>query len=131
MLCQLSHTPIVGLDGWTRTSDPLTPNQVFYQAELRPGKRVAEEVGFEPTVPFSTTVFKTAAFSHSATPPNSVRLCSTRPLSHLGNIPITRLIPHKGPGQTTWVFGCGAQESNLLSPVYETGMVIRSTRPHV
>ena len=32
---------------------------------------MAEEVGFEPTVPLSTTVFKTAAFNHSATPPNS------------------------------------------------------------
>jgi hypothetical protein len=30
---------------------------------------MAEEVGFEPTVPFGTTVFKTAAFNHSATPP--------------------------------------------------------------
>ena len=29
----------------------------------------AEEVGFEPTVPCGTTVFKTAAFDHSATPP--------------------------------------------------------------
>ncbi len=29
----------------------------------------AEEVGFEPTVPFGTTVFKTAAFDLSATPP--------------------------------------------------------------
>ncbi len=31
--------------------------------------KYAEEVGFEPTVPYSTTVFKTAAFDHSATPP--------------------------------------------------------------
>ena len=30
---------------------------------------VAEGVGFEPTVPFSTAVFKTAALNHSATPP--------------------------------------------------------------
>ena len=30
---------------------------------------MAEEVGFEPTVPCGTTVFKTAAFDHSATPP--------------------------------------------------------------
>ena len=30
---------------------------------------MAEEVGFEPTVPFGTTVFKTAAFNHSAIPP--------------------------------------------------------------
>ena len=31
---------------------------------------MAEEVGFEPTVPCGTTVFKTAAFVHTATPPN-------------------------------------------------------------
>ncbi len=30
---------------------------------------MAEEVGFEPTVPEGTTVFKTAALVHSATPP--------------------------------------------------------------
>jgi hypothetical protein len=29
----------------------------------------AEEEGFEPSVPCGTTVFKTAAFDHSATPP--------------------------------------------------------------
>ncbi len=29
----------------------------------------AEEVGFEPTVPFDTAVFKTAALDHYATPP--------------------------------------------------------------
>jgi hypothetical protein len=28
----------------------------------------AEEEGFEPPVPHGTTVFKTAAFDHSATP---------------------------------------------------------------
>ena len=32
---------------------------------------MAEVVGFEPTVPCGTTVFKTAAFDHSATPPQS------------------------------------------------------------
>ena len=35
--------------------------------------RMAEGVGFEPTVPFGTAVFKTAAFNHSATPPWIVR----------------------------------------------------------
>ena len=29
---------------------------------------IAEEEGFEPPVPHGTTVFKTAAFDHSATP---------------------------------------------------------------
>ena len=33
-------------------------------------EKLAEEEGFEPPVPFSTTVFKTAAFNRSATPPN-------------------------------------------------------------
>ena len=32
----------------------------------------AEAEGFEPPVPFSTTVFKTAAIDHSATPPEYV-----------------------------------------------------------
>ncbi len=31
--------------------------------------KVAEREGFEPPVPFSTTVFKTAAFDHSAISP--------------------------------------------------------------
>jgi hypothetical protein len=30
---------------------------------------MAEEEGFEPPVSYPTTVFKTAAFDHSATPP--------------------------------------------------------------
>ena len=30
---------------------------------------LAEEVGFEPTEPCGSTVFKTAAFNHSAIPP--------------------------------------------------------------
>ena len=36
----------------------------------RRNKVLAEEVGFEPTVPCGTTVFKTAAFDHSAIPPH-------------------------------------------------------------
>ena len=32
------------------------------------GFYIAEEEGFEPPVPCGTTVFKTAAFDHSATP---------------------------------------------------------------
>jgi hypothetical protein len=30
---------------------------------------MAEKVGFEPTEPYGSTVFKTAAFDHSATSP--------------------------------------------------------------
>ena len=33
---------------------------------------LAEAVGFEPTVPFGTTVFKTASLSHSDTPPKQL-----------------------------------------------------------
>ena len=35
---------------------------------------LAEEVGFEPTVPCGTTVFKTAALDHSATPPHETAI---------------------------------------------------------
>ena len=35
----------------------------------RIGEIMAEGVGFEPTVAFTTSVFKTGAFDHSATPP--------------------------------------------------------------
>ena|GEM_PF-2133231 len=34
-------------------------------------KKLAEAVGFEPTEPCGSTVFKTAAFNHSATPPHA------------------------------------------------------------
>src|SRR6187401_674199 len=39
---------------------------------------MAEGVGFEPTVPCSTAVFKTAALSHSATPPRKAGQQDTR-----------------------------------------------------
>ena len=44
-------------------------------------KELAEEVGFEPTVPCGTTVFKTAAFNHSAIPPLS-KIPERGPLSY-------------------------------------------------
>jgi hypothetical protein len=37
---------------------------------LKNKETFAEAVGFEPTEPFSSTVFKTAAIDHSAKPPN-------------------------------------------------------------
>ena len=42
---------------------------------------MAEREGFEPPIPFGTTVFKTAAIDHSATPPMRliVRAGSPRP----------------------------------------------------
>ncbi len=33
---------------------------------------MAEDTGFEPAEPFGSTVFKTAAFDHSANPPYSL-----------------------------------------------------------
>ncbi len=45
-------------------------NSAIYLCELA---KLAEAVGFEPTVPFGTTVFKTASLSHSDTPPRSVK----------------------------------------------------------
>ena len=46
---------------------------------------LAEVVGFEPTVPFGTTVFKTAPLSHSGTPPcRGLRLRSGRFRSSTG-----------------------------------------------
>ncbi len=36
------------------------------------GITMAEGVGFEPTVPLGTTVFKTAALNHSAIPPDGI-----------------------------------------------------------
>ena len=39
---------------------------------------MAEEVGFEPTEPLDSAVFKTAAFDHSATPPIDQKSHNTR-----------------------------------------------------
>ena len=45
---------------------------------------LAEGVGFEPTVPCGTAVFKTAALSHSATPPRlGDRILAELPLGWL------------------------------------------------
>ena len=38
--------------------------------------KLAERVGFEPTEPRGSTVFKTAAFDHSATSPGKIELLS-------------------------------------------------------
>ena len=44
-------------------------------AECRRENVLAEGVGFEPTDPCESTVFKTAAFVHSATPPPGYMVC--------------------------------------------------------
>ena len=58
---------------WIKVWDPLWANQTFilfyivismYYFEI-----MAVGEGFEPPEPFGSTVFKTAAFDHSATPP--------------------------------------------------------------
>ena len=36
---------------------------------------ITEQEGFEPPVPFGTTVFKTVALNHSATAPDSGGIC--------------------------------------------------------
>ncbi len=46
-----------------------TKKSVFKQAWHRLFCHFAESEGFEPPVPFSTTVFKTAAIDHSANSP--------------------------------------------------------------
>ena len=46
---------------------------------LRARVYLAEEVGFEPTEPCGSTVFKTAAFNHSAIPPLRFPLYQQRP----------------------------------------------------
>jgi hypothetical protein len=47
----------------------LTGYWLLVVSELFLEKRLAEGVGFEPTSRFRETVFKTAAFNHSAIPP--------------------------------------------------------------
>ena len=47
------------------------PSPVSDAPRRKPGHRtVTEQEGFEPPVPYGTTVFKTVAFSRSATSPN-------------------------------------------------------------
>ncbi len=46
-------------------------------------KNLPEQEGFEPPVPFGTTVFKTVAFSRSATAPTVYRQYFTLSLSDL------------------------------------------------
>ena len=54
---------------------------------------LAEAVGFEPTKPCGLTVFKTAAFNHSATPPHGVCACAQRLGYHAVNRNATRNCP--------------------------------------
>jgi hypothetical protein len=76
----------LGWSGWSllrsaQTRAPFRPPAAHRPRRARrrrcrnPECNMAEGVGFEPTVPCGTAVFKTAALSHSATPP---RLSSNR-----------------------------------------------------
>ena len=76
---------VIGLSGVHIAIDCMQPNsgrgfcggnskRRFYAFNLVPDNQelafaVAERVGFEPTVPCGTAVFKTAAIDHSATSP--------------------------------------------------------------
>ncbi len=57
---------------------PLRGPRTKKSSQLGAHAFLAEEVGFEPTEPCGSTVFKTAAFNHSAIPP--VFKGATRPL---------------------------------------------------
>ena len=53
----------------TKTTDPEYPMNTNKDAQSVTTDRMAERVGFEPTVGFPTSVFKTDAIDHSATSP--------------------------------------------------------------
>jgi len=62
--------PKVGISGEKRPSSPVSGGSVTRSKRVSyNSKKVAEGVGFEPTEPCGSAVFKTAAIDHSATPP--------------------------------------------------------------
>ena len=66
---------------------------------------LAEAVGFEPTVPFGTTVFKTASLSHSDTPPLIRR--SLRLVQVAGDDPQDTTLPQR-LGESPALLFCAA-----------------------
>ena len=50
---------------------PINPN-FLWNGENPIPKKMAENEGFEPSEPYGSTVFKTAAFDHSANSPDSL-----------------------------------------------------------
>ena len=58
-----------GGQGRDRTGDTQIFSLLLYQLSYLP--EMAEGVGFEPTEPFSPTVFKTVAINRSTTPPKN------------------------------------------------------------
>ena len=65
------HVPRAAHDLPVRILLPLRPGSAGHEKSPIAGAwgNLAEEVGFEPTEPCGSTVFKTAAFNHSAIPP--------------------------------------------------------------
>ena len=53
----------------TKTTDPEYPMNTNKDAQSVTTDKMAEGVGFEPTEPFGSPVFKTGAIDHSTTPP--------------------------------------------------------------
>ena len=52
-------------------------------------ENVAEEEGFEPPDALTSTVFKTAAFDHSATPPQKISSVAAVSLPYLSQHPLS------------------------------------------
>lgn len=66
----MEHSETQGFEPWVQ----VTPYDSLANCSFRPLRHISirsdpEKVGFEPTVSFPTTVFKTAALNHSATSP--------------------------------------------------------------
>jgi hypothetical protein len=72
----------------------------------------AEEEGFEPPVPRGTTVFKTAAFDHSAIP-----LCDLHPIWMM-RFPILRLFYPNWIAKITDQLNLPNPTTNILSNIY-------------
>ncbi len=72
----MGFEPTVHLSAYTHLAgehlQPLGHLSVIYGTQNQVQCNLAEGVGFEPTVPFGTAVFKTAALNHSAIPPKSL-----------------------------------------------------------
>lgn len=62
-------------------------------------RRRAEGEGFEPTEPCGSTVVKTAAFNHFASPPNAAHI-STRP-RHRRKVSMPAAHPNREPSRNT------------------------------
>lgn len=68
--------PLAGYDAlarrWIRPLSHISNKQSNEYLNLGIVNKMAEDTGFEPAEPCGSTVFKTAAFDHSANPPYSL-----------------------------------------------------------